>query len=182
MFDSNLIYVRLKDRHNSQQALTEIATVIKKNNPTYPFQYRFVDDQFNALFSNEVMMSRLATVFAGLAIFISCLGLFSLAAYTAERRIKEIGIRKVLGASVQGIAGLLSRDFLQLVGISCLAAFPAAYWMMNNWLQSYEYRITIHWWIFALAGTSAMIIALFTVSFQAIKAALMNPVKSLRSE
>jgi predicted permease len=182
MFDSNLIYVRLKDRHNSQRALAEVAAVIKKNNPAYPFQYRFVDDQFDALFSNEVMMSRLATVFAGLAIFISCLGLFSLAAYMAERRIKEIGIRKVLGASVQGIVGLLSKDFLQLVGISCLVAFPAAYWMMNNWLQSYEYRIGIHWWIFALAGMSAMIIALLTVSFQAIKAALMNPVKSLRSE
>ena len=105
-----------------------------------------------------------------------------MAAYTAERRIKEIGIRKVLGASVSGLAGLLSRDFLQLVGISCLIAFPVAWWALNNWLQSYQYRIGIHWWIFLIAGLLAMVIALVTVSFQAIKAALSNPVESLRSE
>jgi ABC-type antimicrobial peptide transport system permease subunit len=127
-------------------------------------------------------MSRLSSIFAILAIIISCLGLFSLAAYTAERRIKEIGIRKVLGASVSGLAGLLSKDFLQLVGISCLLAFPAAWLIMHNWLQKYEYRINIHWWIFAAAGLSAILIALVTVSFQAVKTALANPVKSLRSE
>jgi putative ABC transport system permease protein len=180
--NDNLLYVRIKDQHNSQKTLAEIGAIIKKNNPEFPFQYKFVDEQFNAMFSGEVMMSKLSGIFASLAIFISCLGLFSLAAYTAERRIKEIGIRKVLGASVPGIAGLLSKDFLQLVGISCLIAFPVAWWMMNNWLQGYQYRITIHWWIFALAGLSAMLIALATVSFQAIKAALVNPVKSLRSE
>jgi len=180
--NANLLYVRIKDQHNSQQTLAQIGAVIKKNNPAFPFQYKFVDDQFNAMFSAEVLMSKLSSVFAGLAIFISCLGLFSLAAYTAERRIKEIGIRKVLGASVPGIAGLLSKEFLQLVGISCLVAFPAAWWMMNNWLQAYQYRVTIHWWIFALAGGAALLVALATVSFQAIKAALMNPVKNLRSE
>jgi ABC-type antimicrobial peptide transport system permease subunit len=141
-----------------------------------------VDDQFNEEFKSEVQTSTLSGIFATLAIIISCLGLFSLAAYTAERRIKEIGIRKVLGASVSGLAGLLSKDFLQLVGISCLVAFPVAWYIMHNWLQNYEYRISIHWWIFAAAGVSAMMIALATVSFQAVKAALANPVKSLRSE
>jgi putative ABC transport system permease protein len=182
MFDSNLLYVRLKDQHNSQQALTEIGAVIRKNNPAYPFQYKFVDDDFNARFASEMLMSQLSGLFATLAIFISCLGLFSLAAYTAERRIKEIGIRKVLGASVAGIVGLLSTEFLQLVGISCLVAFPVAWWMMNNWLQNYDYRIHISWWIFLLAGASAVLIALITISFQSIKAAIANPVKSLRSE
>ncbi len=181
-FDDNLIYVRIKAGHNSQQTLSVIGDVIKKDNPAFPFQYKFVDEQFNAMFSGEVLMSKLSTLFAVLAVFISCLGLFSLAAYTAERRIKEIGIRKVLGASVPGLAGLLSKEFLQLVGISCLVAFPSAWWMMHNWLQSYEYRVSIHWWIFALAGITALFIAVATISFQAIKAALMNPVKSLRSE
>ncbi len=124
----------------------------------------------------------MAGVFAGLAIFISCLGLFGLAAYTAERRIKEIGIRKVLGASVSGLAGLLSKDFLRLVGISCIIAFPIAFWALNKWLESYQYRVTINWWVFLMAGVLAMLIALATVSFQAIKAALTNPVRSLRSE
>ncbi len=179
---ADLLYVRLMDGHVSQKTLSALGTVINKNNPAYPFQYKFVDDQFNEMFTSEVQMSKLSSIFATLAIIISCLGLFSLAAYTAERRIKEIGIRKVLGASVSGLAGLLSKDFLQLVGISCLVAFPVAWWIMHNWLQNYEYRINIHWWIFASAGITAMLIALITVSFQAIKAALTNPVKSLRSE
>src|SRR6202012_111873 len=144
----------------------DIAAIVQKNNPGYPFQYRFVDDQFNEEFKSEVQTSTLSGIFATLAIIISCLGLFSLAAYTAERRIKEVGIRKVLGASVSGLAGLLSKDFLQLVGISCLVAFPVAWWIMHNWLQNYEYRINIHWWIFASAGISGKIITLFTVSFQ----------------
>lgn len=181
-FDSNLLYIKLKDQRNSQQAIAEIAAVVKKNNPAYPFQYKFVDDQFNTIFLSEVLMSKLSTVFASLAIFISCLGLFSLAAYTAERRTKEIGIRKVLGASVAGIAALLSKEFLKLVAISCLVAFPIAWWMMHSWLQSYEYRITISWWIFLLAGSSALVVAFITISFQSIKAAVANPVKSLRSE
>jgi ABC-type antimicrobial peptide transport system permease subunit len=123
-----------------------------------------------------------STVFAVLAIIISCLGLFSLAIYTAERRIKEIGVRKVLGASVSGITALLSKDFLQLVAIACLVAFPVAWWIMHDWLLNYEYRIEISWWIFFAAGFIAMVIALITVSFQAIKAAIANPVKSLRTE
>ena len=127
-------------------------------------------------------MSKLSGIFSILAVIISCLGLFSLAAYTAEKRIKEIGIRKVLGASISGLAGLLSIDFLQLVGISCLVAFPVAWFIMHNWLQNYEYRIKISVWIFIAVGLSAMLIALATVGYQAIKAALTNPVKSLRSE
>jgi len=180
--NAHLVYVRIKEGRNSQQTLAEIGSVITKNNPGFPFQYKFVDDQFNAMFFNEVLMSKLAGIFAALAIIISCLGLFSLAAYTAERRIKEIGIRKVLGATAPGLAALLSKDFLQLVFISCLVAFPVAWLMMNNWLQGYEYRVSIHWWIFAAAGSAALTVALATVSFQAIKAALMNPVRSLRSE
>jgi len=180
--NANLVYVRIKEGRNSQQTLAKIGSVITKNNPGFPFQYKFVDDQFNAMFFNEVLMSKLAGIFAVLAIVISCLGLFSLAAYTAERRVKEIGIRKVLGATAPGLAALLSKDFLQLVFISCLVAFPLAWIIMNNWLQGYQYRVGIYWWIFAAAGSTALLIALATVSFQAIKAALMNPVNSLRSE
>jgi putative ABC transport system permease protein len=178
---TSVMYVRLKS-HNVEAALAAMQAVFKKENPAYPFGYRFVDDQFNQMFLSEGLVSKLSKIFASLAIIISCLGLFGLAAYSAERRVKEIGIRKVLGASVPGIAGLLSRDFLILVLLSCTVAFPIAYWAMYNWLSAYQYRITINWWVFAIAGASAVLIALFTVSFQAIKAALANPVKSLRSE
>jgi putative ABC transport system permease protein len=159
---TNLLYVRLK--------------------PGDPFEYTFVDDQFNALFLGETLISKLSQIFAFLAIFISCLGLFGLAAYTAESRIKEIGIRKVLGASTRGITYLLSRDFLKLTLLSCLVAFPLAAWIMYNWLQGYSYRISLSWWVFALAGGLAVFIALATVSFQAVRAALANPVKSLKAE
>jgi putative ABC transport system permease protein len=179
---NSILSIRFKSGVNLQDGLAKVGSVIKTNNPGYPFEYQFIDDNFNQLFKTETLTGTLAGVFAGLAIFISCLGLFGLAAYTAERRIKEIGIRKVLGASVSGLAGLLSKDFLKLVGISCLIAFPVALWALNNWLQSYQYRVSIHWWVFAIAGILAIVIALATVSFQAIKAALMNPVKSLRSE
>jgi ABC-type antimicrobial peptide transport system permease subunit len=155
---------------------------MKKDNSAFPLEYKFVDDQFNEMFSNETQVSEVSGVFASLAIIISCLGLFGLATYTAERRIKEIGIRKVLGASVVGITTLLSKDFLQLVAISCIVAFPVAWWIMHNWLQHYEYRIEISWWIFLAAGISAILIALITISFQSIKAAIANPVESLRTE
>jgi ABC-type antimicrobial peptide transport system permease subunit len=148
---------------------------MKKNNPAYPLEYKFVDDQFNAMFFNEVLISKIQAYLQHLAIIISCLGLFGLAAYTAERRTKEIGIRKVLGASVSGIAGLLSKDFLQLVFVSCLLAFPIAWWTMNNWLQTYEYRVAINWWIFIVAALLALFIALLTVSFQAIKSCNGEP-------
>jgi len=176
------MYVRLKPTANAETALKQIETIIKKDNPSYPFTYQFVDDQFNKLFLNETLISKLSRLFAALAIIISCLGLFGLAAYTAERRTKEIGVRKVLGASVTGITTLLSKDFLKLVAISCLVAFPVSWWAMNDWLKNYQYRIEISWWIFLIAGLTAILIALITISFQAIKAAVANPVDSLRSE
>jgi ABC-type antimicrobial peptide transport system permease subunit len=179
---TSVLTIRFKPGVNIQDALAKTGAVVKADNPGYPFEYIFIDDDFNQLFKTETLTGTLAGVFSSLAIFISCLGLFGLVAYTAERRIKEIGIRKVLGASVSGLAGLLSKDFLKLVGISCLIAFPVALWAINNWLQGYQYRVSIHWWVFAIAGIMAMLIALSTVSFQAVKAALTNPVKSLRSE
>ncbi|MGN8069979.1 ABC transporter permease [Mucilaginibacter sp. 22184] len=179
---TNVLSIRIKSNVNLSEALAKVGAVMKINNPAYPFEYKFMDDDFDQLFKTETLTGKLAGVFASLAIFISCLGLFGLAAYTAERRIKEIGIRKVLGASVAGLTGLLSKDFLKLVGISCLIAFPVAWWALTNWLQGYQYRITINWMVFAIAGVVAMLIALATVSFQAIKAALSNPVDSLRNE
>lgn len=176
------LYVRVKPEADQKKAIATLETVLKKNNPAYPFEYTFVDDQFNQQFKAEMLISTLSRVFALLTIIISCLGLFGLAAYTAERRTKEIGIRKVLGASVTGITSLLSKDFLQLVFISTLIAYPLAWWAMNKWLQGYAYRITISWWVFLAAGLGAMMIALITISFQSVKAALMNPVKSLRTE
>jgi len=179
---TSILSIRFKSNADIQDALAKAGAIVKADSPGYPFEYQFIDSDFNQLFKTETLTGTLAGVFASLAIFLSCLGLFGLAAYTAERRIKEIGIRKVLGASVSGLAGLLSKDFLKLVGTSCLIAFPFAFWGINKWLQSYQYRVTINWWVFVLAGIAALLIALATVSFQAIKAALMNPVKSLRSE
>ncbi len=175
------LYVRLKTT-DVEDAINKIARVIKKDNASYPFTYQFADDQFNKMFLNEQLINELSRIFATLAILISCLGLFGLAAFTAERRTKEIGVRKILGASVTGITTLLSKDFLQLVAISCVVAFPVAWWIMHSWLQNYKYRIEIRWWIFLAAGVSALLIALVTISFQSIKAALTNPVKSLRTE
>ena len=141
-------------------------------NPGYPFEYAFVDEQFNQYFSTEMLVGRLAGVFAALAVFISCLGLFSLAAYTAERRTREIGIRKVLGATTMGLVVSLSTAFVALVAFSCLVAFPIAWWAMNNWLKEYAYRTTIHWWVFGLAGGSALLIAIGTISLQSVRAAV----------
>jgi len=180
--NQKLLYVRIKPAADLRHALSKIETLIKKENSAYPFEFRFVDDQFNEMFQSEMLTSKVSGTFAALAIVISCLGLFGLAAYTAERRTKEIGMRKVLGATVAGIAALLSKDFLKLVFISLCIAFPVAWWMMHEWLQSYEYRITIQWWVFFLAAFIAVLIALMTVSFHAIKAAVANPVKSLRAE
>jgi putative ABC transport system permease protein len=180
--NTQVMYVKIKAQQPIEASLASVQDVLKRDNPAYPFEYRFVDDQFNQMFLSEMLVSKLSRVFAALAIIISCLGLFGLAAYTAERRIKEIGIRKVLGASVSGIASLLSKDFLQLVIISCVIAFPVAYWAMQNWLKTYQYHIDMQWWVFAVAAVSAMVIAVVTISFQSIKAALANPVKSLRSE
>jgi ABC-type antimicrobial peptide transport system permease subunit len=178
----NAMLVRLKANQNVQQQLQKVESVVKASFPAYPFESRFLDEDFNNQFKSEMLIGKLSRVFALLTILISCLGLLGLAAYTAERRTKEIGIRKVLGASVTNVITLLSKDFLGLVAISSVVAFPLAWWMMNKWLQDYAYRINISWWVFVIAGALAVIIALLTVSFQAIKAAIANPVKSLRTE
>jgi ABC-type antimicrobial peptide transport system permease subunit len=181
-YAATVMALRIKPNVNLSQALEKTGDVLKVENPGFPFEYKFADKDFDAIFSSETLIGKLAGVFAMLAIFISCLGLFGLAAYTAERRTKEIGIRKVLGASVSRLTGLLAKEFLQLVTLSCIIAFPVAWWFMHSWLQGYAYRTNIQWWVFALAGIISICIALFTVSFQAIKAAIANPVKSLRAE
>jgi putative ABC transport system permease protein len=141
-----------------------------------------MDDAFAKMYKSEQRVSTIAGIFALLSILISCLGLFGLAAYTTERRTKEIGIRKVLGASVAGITGLLAKDFLKLVLISIVIASPVAWYFMQKWLSNFVYRINMQWWMFVLAGIAAIAIAFLTVSYQSIKAALMNPVRSLRKE
>ncbi|MEM9681337.1 MAG: FtsX-like permease family protein, partial [Bacteroidota bacterium] len=176
------MFIKTKAGVPIKQALSDIEAVMKTYNPAYPFEYTFVDDAFEFKFKNEQLVGELSQIFAILAILISCLGLFGLAAYTAEQRRKEIGVRKVLGASVSGIVRLLSKDFLKLVVISIVIAIPVACYFMGDWLQNYAYRIEINWWVFAMAGILAIIIAVITVSFQAIKAAIANPVNSLRSE
>ncbi|WP_439695754.1 ABC transporter permease [Mucilaginibacter sp. AW1-7] len=178
----NVITLHINAKMPMREALGKIEPVFKKYNPGSPFQFKFNDDEYARKFSDEQRIGNLATVFAVLAIFISCLGLFGLASFVAEQRVKEIGVRKVLGASVANLWRLLSTEFVLLVVISLLIAIPVAYYFMNGWLHQYQYRSPITWWIFALSGTGAIAITLITVSFQAIKAALTNPVKSLRSE
>jgi putative ABC transport system permease protein len=178
----NVMHVKLNTAKSVAANLAIMEQVFKKYNPQYPFNYNFVDEEYAAKFEDEKRVGILAALFAGLTIFISCLGLFGLATYMAENRIKEIGVRKVLGASVTNITALLSKDFLKLVVISFLIASPVAWWLMSKWLQSYTYRINIEWWVFAVAGITSVFIAVSTVSYQAIKAAIANPVKSLKSE
>jgi len=178
----NYLSVRIKNNTDTKAALAKMNSVIKKYDPDHSSDYQFVDENFNWMFQTEMLTGKLSTIFAMLAIIISCLGLFGLASYTAQQRTKEIGIRKVLGASVTSITSLLSKNFLQLIAISAIVAFPIAWWSMNKWLQGYAYRTHISWWIFVLAGVLAVVIALITISFQSIKAAIGNPVKSLRTE
>jgi putative ABC transport system permease protein len=176
------MHIKLNTAKPVAANLAIMEQVFKKYNPQYPFSYNFVDEEYAAKFEDEKRIGTLAALFAGLTIFISCLGLFGLATYMAENRIKEIGVRKVLGASVTNITTLLSKDFLKLVIISFLIASPVAWWAMSKWLQNYSYRINIEWWVFAVAGITSVFIAISTVSYQAIKAAITNPVKSLKSE
>ncbi len=166
----------------TKQAVASIEALWKQQNPKFPFSYHFADDEYQKLYQSESVVGSLANYFAFLAIFISCLGLFGLSAFTAEQRTKEIGVRKVLGASVTNIIGLLSTDFLKLVLIAIVIASPLAWYATNQWLQGFAYKIDLSWWVFILAGLLAIGIALLTVSFQSVKAALMNPVKSLKSE
>ena len=179
---TNVINIRMAEQVPVSSALAKIETVFKKYNPAAPFEFKFADKEYAAKFYNEVNIGKLAGYFAALAIFISCLGLFGLASFVAAQRTKEIGVRKVLGASVFSVWKLLSKDFVQLVFISLLIASPVAYYFMHGWLENYRYRIHISWWFFALAGTGALLLTVVMVSFQSIKAALANPVKSLRSE
>ena len=178
----SIITVRIKPSQSMQAALAKIETVFKKYNPGSPFEYKFTDEDYAKKFSDEERIGNLSTFFAVLAIFISCLGLFGLASFVAEQRTKEIGVRKVLGATVFMLWRMLSKEFVVLVIISSLIAIPLAWYFLHEWLQKYEYRTDISGWIFLAAGLGALVITLLTVSFQAIKAAIANPVKSLRSE
>jgi predicted permease len=166
----------------TKEALASLEKICNNLNPKFPFTYRFSDEEYQKLYKSEQVVSQLARYFAFLAIFISCLGLLGLVIFTAEQRTREIGIRKVLGATVPNVVGLLSKDFLKLVFIANLISWPLGWWAMNTWLQNFEYRTAINWWVFVLAGLMAVLIALLTISFQAIKAAIANPVKSLRTE
>src|SRR5688572_2440980 len=180
--EQNITIAKINPASNVKDALAKIETVYKKFEKDQPFEYRFADEEYAKKFQSEERVGKLASFFAILAIAISCLGLFGLSSFVAAQRTKEIGVRKVLGASVLGVWNLLSKDFITLVFISFLIAAPVAWYLMNNWLQSYNYRITISWEIFLLSGLIAIVITLITVSFQSIKAAIANPVKSLRSE
>ena len=173
---------RLAPTVNTQVAMGRLRTIFDKNDAKQPYTYRFVSDMFASQFELEMLIGKLAGIFAVLAIFISCLGLFGLAAYTAEQRTKEIGIRKVLGASVTQMLLLLSKDFLLLVGLSCLIASPLALYFLHRWLSGYYYRVSVGWGVFVFSVLGAIGITLLTVGFQSVKAALMNPVKSLRTE
>ncbi|HWB24251.1 MAG TPA: ABC transporter permease [Chitinophagaceae bacterium] len=178
----NAVHMRLAPGKPVAESLAAIEKIFKKYNPQYPFEYHFVDEVYALKFANEETTAKLAALFAGLTILISCLGLFGLATYMAENRVKEIGVRKVLGASVAGLTTLMSKDFITLVLIAIIFAVPIAWYAMDAWLKSYSYKTPIHWWVFAGAGAVAVVIALLTVSYQAIKVALANPVRSLRTE
>ena len=178
----SMIDIKIKPTVSASDAIPKIEAVFRNIVPSASFDYKFVDEQFAQKFSQEERIGKLATFFACLAIFISCLGLFGLASFVAEQRTKEIGVRKVLGATVTNLWALLSKDFVLLVMISLCIASPLAYYFMNNWVQKYTYHIDIAWWVFAAAGLGVLLITLLTVSYQAIKVALANPVKSLKTE
>jgi len=179
---AGVINIRLNPALSARASLDKVQAVFRRFNPGSPFDYKFVDQQYAAKFAAEERISTLATGFAGLAVLISCLGLFGLASYMAERRTKEIGVRKVMGASVFQLWGLLSKEFAGLVAVAFLVAAPVAWYFLRGWLEGYTYRTTMPWWIFVGSGAGALLITLLTVSYQSIKAALTNPVKSLRSE
>ncbi|UWX54668.1 ABC transporter permease [Maribacter litopenaei] len=178
----NVIHMRINPSESVSGSLAAAERIFNKYNPEYPFNYEFVDAAYAKKFNDQRTTGKLANIFTLLTIFISCLGLFGLASYVAENRIKEIGVRKVLGASVSTITGLLSKDFLKLVMISIIIAIPVSWYFMSNWLNEFAFRISISWWVYILSGGLTLIIAFITVSFQAIKAARANPIKSLRTE
>ena len=178
---STIVAAKIKTT-NTKSVISYLSSVWKSFAPDQPIRYTFLDESFANMYADVQRTGTIFTTFAMLAIIIACLGLFALSAFMAEQRNKEIGIRKVLGASVSGITSMLSKDFVKLVIISIGIASPIAWWAMTKWLQDFAYRISISWWMIAVAGLVAIIIALITISFQSIKAALMNPVNALRSE
>lgn len=182
IIDANFMLIRIKPTVGVRDALDKIQAVFQRMVPSAPFDYKFVDQEYAKKFSAEERVGKLTGLFSLLAIFISCLGIFGMASFMAEQRVKEIGVRKVLGASVFSLWNLLSGDFVRLVVIASVIAMPIAYYIMFHWLQNYQYRTAIAWWIFAAAGSGAIGITLLTVSFQAIRAAIANPIKSLRTE
>jgi len=179
--DRRVAVVRLR-AGNLQNNIAVVKSAYTRAAPAYPFEYTFLDEKFDEMYKKDIRQQRLLSVFSGLAIIIACLGLFGLASFTAAKRTKEIGVRKVLGSSVQNIVMLLSKDLLKPVLLATIIAIPLAYTVMNNWLQNFAYRTGLQWWIFLFAALVTVAIALITVSFKAVKAALANPTKSLRSE
>lgn len=166
----------------TKQALESLAALYKNANPDYPFAYEFVDQEYKKLYSSELIISKLSIIFACVAIVISCLGLLGLVMFSAEQRVKELGIRKVLGASVNQLVALFAKDFLKLIFIAFVIASPLAWYAMNKWMESFAYKTAISWWIFVAAGSVSLLIAFIIMSYEAFKAALTNPVRSLRSE
>jgi ABC-type antimicrobial peptide transport system permease subunit len=180
--NSNFISIRLRPTASLSNALQSIETVFKKYNPAVPYEYQFVDEEFGKKFTTEELISRITNIFACLAIFICCLGLAGLVSFTVEKRIREIGIRKVLGASVAQVLLLVSKEFVKLVLIAFLLATPVAWWFMNNWLDRYEYHTGISFWLFGAVGIIMLLITLFVIVINALRAAITNPVNSLRTE
>lgn len=178
----NFLYLKIKPGVEILEALTKIRTAFHKHLPETVFDFKFADEQYSSKFASEERIGKLVFLFAALAIFISCLGLFGLAAFSAEQRTKEIGVRKVLGASVLNVWMLISKEFMFLVVIGMMIAIPVTAYLLQNWLLKYPYHVDLAWWIFALSGFGALTLTMLTISFQTIQAALSNPVKSLKSE
>jgi ABC-type antimicrobial peptide transport system permease subunit len=181
-FQGLWINIRLNPQMSTSESIAEIGKVFQALSPATPFEYKFVDEEYALKFAGEERIGKIASVFASLAIFISCMGLFGMASFVAEQRKKEIGIRKILGASVLNLWKMLSMEFIALVGVSCLIGIPIAWSYLSGWLQKYEYHTEISIWVFVVTTAGALIITLLTVSFQTIKASIINPINSLRSE
>ncbi len=179
--DYGLALVKI-EAGKTKEALASLEKICKQLNPAFPFSYQFSDDEYQKMYKSEQVVNKLARVFAFLAIFISCLGLLGLAIFTTEQRTKEIGIRKVLGASMASLFGLLSKEIMILVAVSLIIASPLAWYAMDNWLSAYAFHVPLAWWMFVGAGILAIAIALATVSVQTIRALVVNPAKSLRTE
>jgi len=180
--NSSMNTMRIKTGVPAQKAIAFMQTIFKKYNPAVPFEYKFVDQEFEKKFLTEELIGKLTNIFSALAIFICCLGLAGLASFTIEKRFREIGVRKVLGASIQQLLMLISKEFLKLVVIAFVIAAPLTYWLMSNWLDKYNYHVSINLWLFVIVGVSMFVLTLIVVSLNTIKAATSNPVKSLRTE